>query len=55
MQRLKEVQTSNASEKRSILEYDIMNSGQYKFVKQQKCESGHEKLRARTQSTSMFH
>ena len=26
-----------------------------KFEKRQKCEPGHEKLRARTQSTSMFH
>ena len=55
MQGLKEVQTSNASEKKSFLKYDIMNNGQYKFEKRQKCEPDHEKLRARTQRTSMFH
>ena len=51
MQGLKEMQTSKASGKTPFLKYDSINNGQQKFVKSQKCEPGHEKLRARAQST----
>ena len=54
MQGLKEVQTSKVFEKRPFVKYDIIKNGQQKFVKLQKCEPGHEKLRARAQSTSML-
>ena len=47
MQVIKEMQTSKGSEKTAFLKYAIINSGQLKFVKRQKCEPGHEKLRAR--------
>ena len=53
MKGLKEVQTSKASGETPFLKYDI-NNGQEKFVKCQKCKPGHEKLRARAQSTSML-
>ena len=54
MQGLKKVETSKVSEKRAFRKYDIINNGQYKFVKRRKCEPVHEKLGARTQSTSML-
>ena len=54
MQGLEEEQTSEASGKTPFLKYDIISNGQQKFVKRQKCEPGHENLRARSQSTSML-
>ena len=51
---LKEVQTSKASQKTPFLKYGIIDNAQQKFVKRQKCEPGHEKLRPRAQSTRML-
>ena len=54
MQGVKVMKTSKASGKAPFLKYDIINIGQQKLVKRQKCEPGHEKLRARAQSTCMI-
>ena len=48
------MQTSKASGETAFLKYDITNKDQKKFAKHQKCEPGHEKLRARAQSTNML-